>query len=318
MNPQEYIRTIAIHYPDSDSIHRVLEYASVDIINVDIEGKPLNTWFMALKEVVNQNRLPDFINTISAEYPALKINIDEQNGLKKFLAKKVIKPGERNDNIKKYSSLFLKFGVPLILISGYIIFSSIGKEKPSHPSSVVVVRSDSSSSNAVKFVSLQYKDEPFVFPANKNILQLKQFLLGTKEGLRNFDAGRSQLSFKGIELSDEIVLSKFHWENNRKVDLAITMDSTKSVPHLDVFIQNIRLDDPMIFIEDQAGYVTEIHNDRTRLWIPKYLGNHNLEIYFKDSLAVLLLHIESSTSSISIPAEEFNKSTKLIRRVIVQ
>lgn len=127
MNTQEYIRNIASHYPDSDSIQRILQFASVDIINVDLEGKPLNIWFMAMQEVISQNRLPDLIQTISAEYPGLKINEEDQKQLKKFVSKKIDSRVARPGFFSSNRSDLLKIGFVLLLVIAYIIFIIIIK-----------------------------------------------------------------------------------------------------------------------------------------------------------------------------------------------
>ena len=86
MNSKEYIRKIASHYPDSDSIKRILEFSSVDVLHIDIEGKPLNIWHEALKETSRQGKLSELINNAAAEYPSLKLNPEEEKQLEEFLA----------------------------------------------------------------------------------------------------------------------------------------------------------------------------------------------------------------------------------------
>lgn len=127
MKPQEYIRNVATHYPDSDSVHRILQFASVDIINLDLEGKPLNTWFMAMKEVVSQNRLPDLIQTISAEYPDLKLNAEDQQKLKNFVSKKIASTPARPGFFSSNSSDLLKIGFVLLLVIAYFVLTKIMK-----------------------------------------------------------------------------------------------------------------------------------------------------------------------------------------------
>ena len=315
LKPQEYIRNIANHYPDSDSIRRILQYASVDIINLDLEGKPLNTWFMALKEVVSQNRLPELIQTLSAEYPDLKIDGKDQQELRLFVSKKLDSTFEKPGFFRGNKSNFLKIVFVFVLIALYFVLSNILNESPDPKNGETAIKPDTTVSGTFEFVTLVYNDEKIDFPANKNILSLKQFILTSKEGLTDIDPAKTKLSFLGKVLADDLIISHIKGIQNQKIELSIDQTAIRNNPGVDIFLLKIKIDDPIIFVEDQAGFVTGIYSDRTRLKIPKYLGDHNLEIYFKDSLSVIPIHMEYSTSSISITSDEFRKHSRVINKV---
>lgn len=87
MSPQEYIRKIAHHYTDSDSIRRILEFSSIDALQIDLDGKPLNIWHEALKEAHRQGHLDELIASAASEYPSLQLENEKIQQLKEFLSK---------------------------------------------------------------------------------------------------------------------------------------------------------------------------------------------------------------------------------------
>lgn len=110
-DPGEYIRQIATHYPDSDSIRRVLGFAEVDLLHIDMEGAPLDIWFASLVEAHRQSKLDNVLQTITSEYPALLITPEKHLVLEKFLEKRF----ESRRKTKASSIPYLLIAVSVIL-----------------------------------------------------------------------------------------------------------------------------------------------------------------------------------------------------------
>ena len=78
---------MAHHYTDSDSIRRILEFSSIDALQIDLDGKPLNIWHEALKEAHRQGHLDELIISAASEYPSLQLENEKILQLKVFLSK---------------------------------------------------------------------------------------------------------------------------------------------------------------------------------------------------------------------------------------
>lgn len=124
MRPQEFIRQVATYYPDSDSIKRVLEYSSVDTLHIDTDGKPLNTWFEAFKETFRQGRLPDLIQTVSSEYPALHLDHESLQALSNFLSRKNLQNGTLPDNANWLKWILTGTALIGFAIVAFVFFNS--------------------------------------------------------------------------------------------------------------------------------------------------------------------------------------------------
>lgn len=130
MNPKEYIRKVASHYPDSDSIKRILEFSSVDVLHIDIDGKPLNIWHEAFKETSKQGKLSELISNAASEYPSLKLSLEEEKQLEDFLSAPLNGITEHSGILKWLIGILLFFG---LVILGYILV------KKDHPQDLVIV-----------------------------------------------------------------------------------------------------------------------------------------------------------------------------------
>lgn len=119
-DPREYIRQIATHYPDSDSARRILEFADVDILPIDLEGAPLNVWFDAMSEVHRQDKLEKLLEIIGMEYNTLQIDLDNLQHLKKFLTKDKAKEPVKNTYTVQYTLLGISVILSIILFLLFI------------------------------------------------------------------------------------------------------------------------------------------------------------------------------------------------------
>lgn len=143
MDPKAYIRNIASHYPDEESIRRVLEFSFVDTVDIDVDGKPLSIWYHAIKEVMRQDKLAELVSSLAAEYPALNLTSDQQNELKKFLAgnNSFYQADLQTNRFYRY---FI-FGLSAVTIAGIFYFiSRSGKTDPANNNLLIALHQNGS------------------------------------------------------------------------------------------------------------------------------------------------------------------------------